>query len=206
MHDYLKAYPDHTAALISVELCSLTLQSADLSIANAIASGLFGDGASAVIATGDTKIATERARHAKVLRSKSCFYRDSEDVMGWDIGTDGFKIILNAKVPQFVQEYLPADLDSFLAESGLQRSDISTWVCHPGGPKVLEAMETALGVNRHELELTWQSLEDVGNLSSASVLFVLADTIKYRRGNSGEFGVMIAMGPGFCSELVLFQW
>ena len=206
MHDYLAAYPTHTAALVSVELCSLTLQSADMSAANAIASGLFGDGAATVIGSGTKRKRPPYKKHPKVLKTKSSFYYDSEDVMGWDIGSEGFKIILNAKIPQFVAEYLPADLDSFLAESNLTRKDITTWVCHPGGPKVLDAMEHALGVSREALELTWKSLEEVGNLSSASVMFVLADTIKQRPGKEGEYGVMIAMGPGFCSELVLFQW
>lgn len=206
MHDYLAAYPHHKAALIAVELCSLTLQSSDFSIANAIASGLFGDGSAVVIGSGRAANRAPFRKKPRVLRTKSCFYYDSEDVMGWDIGTDGFKIILNAKVPQFVAECLPGDLDSFLSEAGLERRDITSWVCHPGGPKVLEAMEAALGVKRDALQLTWNSLEDVGNLSSASVLFVLADTMKLRPGRNGDYGVMIAMGPGFCSELVLFQW
>ncbi len=206
MHDYLAAYPTHSAALVAVELCSLTLQSADISAANAIASGLFGDGAATVIGVGEKRKKPPYKKQPKILKTKSCFYYDSEDVMGWDIGSEGFRIILNAKIPQYVAEYLPADLDSFLAESNLSRKDIATWVCHPGGPKVLEAMEHAIGVSRDTLDLTWKSLEDVGNLSSASVMFVLADTIEKRPGKEGEYGVMIAMGPGFCSELVLFQW
>lgn len=206
MHDYLKAYPEQIALLLSVELCTLTFQANDISVPNMIATGLFGDGAAAVLGVGEHRKKTRAPHSPRILKSKSSFYYDSENVMGWQIGSDGFKLILNAAVPKFVEDFLPTELDEFLFEAGLKRSDISSWVCHPGGPKVLEAMERSLKVTRDDLGLTWQSLQDVGNISSASVLFVLADTISSRPGRPGDYGVMIAMGPGFCSELVLFQW
>ena len=98
------------------------------------------------------------------------------------------------------------DVDAFLEESGLGLGDIESFVCHPGGPKVLEAFEQALERPRDAFELTWKSLARVGNLSSASVLMVLGDTLAERRPPRGSYGLMISMGPGFCAELVLLRW
>jgi alkylresorcinol/alkylpyrone synthase len=126
--------------------------------------------------------------------------------MGWDISESGFRIVLSADVPLVVRDFLRRDVDAFLAEQGLTRFDISSWVCHPGGPKVLEAMEESLELPKGALDVTWRSLQEVGNLSSTSVLLVLADTIDAHRPPPGSWGMLLAMGPGFCSELVLLRW
>ena len=206
MYDYLRAWPEHTAALVCVELCSLTLQRQDLSIANLIASGLFGDGAAAVVGTGAAVMAASGRPVPNVIATRSRFYPNTERVMGWDIGETGFKIVLDASVPALVERYLAADVDGFLSEQGLGRRDIASWICHPGGPKVLDAIQSALDLPEDALALTWRSLREIGNLSSASVLHVLADTIRERPQTSGAYGVLLAMGPGFCSELVLLRW
>ena len=200
--DYVRAYPDQVAVLLSVELCSLTLQAEDLSIPNLIATGLFGDGAAAVMVVGDDR----DADGPEIVATRSVFYPDSEQVMGWNISESGFQIILSADVPEVVREHLRRDVDSFLAENGLSRADISSWVCHPGGPKVLEAMQEALELPDGALDVTWRSLEEVGNLSSTSVLLVLAETLENHRPEPGSWGMITAMGPGFCSELVLLRW
>lgn len=200
--DYLRAFPGQVAVLLSVELCSLTLQAGDLSVANLIASGLFGDGAAAAVLVGG-----EREAHGpRVVASRSVFYPDSEQVMGWDVTSGGFRVVLSAEVPQVVGQHIRGDVDRFLADQGLALDDIASYVCHPGGPKVLEAFEEALELPREALQLTWDSLAQVGNLSSASVLMVLRDTMEFRRPPAGSYGLMMAMGPGFCSELVLLQW
>ncbi len=200
--DYVRAFPDQVAVLLSVELCSLTLQPEDLSIPNLIASGLFGDGAAAVVVTGDNR----PADGPRILDSRSVFYPDSERVMGWDISETGFKIVLSADVPVVAREKLRPDVDTFLAEHGLTRSDIASWVCHPGGPKVLDAMQESLELHEGALDVTWRSLQEVGNLSSTSVLLVLEETLENHRPPPGSYGMLIAMGPGFCSELVLLEW
>ena len=141
--DYVKAYPRDIAVLLSVELCSLTLQKQDLSIPNLIASGLFGDGAAGVVVAGAER-EPPVASGPTVLASRSVFYHDSERVMGWDISERGFQIVLSSDVPEVVREHLREDVDAFLAERSLTRNDIGSWVCHPGGPKVLQAMEQAL--------------------------------------------------------------
>jgi alkylresorcinol/alkylpyrone synthase len=200
--DYVRAYPDGVAVLLSVELCSLTLQPEDLSIPNLIASGLFGDGAAAVVVTGENR----PAKGPRIVDSRSVFYPDSERVMGWDISESGFKIVLSADVPLVARDKLRPDVDAFLAGHGLARADIASWVCHPGGPKVLEAMEESLDLPEGALEVTWRSLREVGNLSSTSVLLVLEETLEQHRPPPGSYGMLIAMGPGFCSELVLLGW
>jgi alkylresorcinol/alkylpyrone synthase len=125
--------------------------------------------------------------------------------MGWDVRATGLKIVLDAGVPQVVESYLGDDVDAFLGAHGLTRGDVEWYVSHPGGPKVLEAMQAALGLDRSALQVTWDSLAAVGNLSSASVLHVLADTLRDRPPRPGSYGLMMAMGPGFCSELVLLR-
>jgi alkylresorcinol/alkylpyrone synthase len=200
--DYVRGHPDEVAVLLSVELCSLTLQPEDLSIPNLIASGLFGDGAAAVVVTGD-----ERGGDGPcIVDTRSVFYPDSERVMGWDISETGFKIVLSADVPVVAREKLRPDVDAFLADHGLTRAAVASWVCHPGGPKVLEAMQEALELPEGALDVTWRSLQEVGNLSSTSVLLVLEETLAHHRPPPGSWGMLIAMGPGFCSELVLLRW
>jgi alkylresorcinol/alkylpyrone synthase len=208
--DFLRGWPDKVAVLVSVELCSLTLQRTDLSIPNLIASGLFGDGASAVVAVGSEHPCLKESNSTewgpRVRASQSRFYADTERVMGWDIGQSGFKIVLSAEVPSLVRRHLRQDVNEFLQAQGLELSDIQSWVCHSGGPKVLEAVEGALDLPKDSLELSWRSLQEVGNLSSSSVLFVLHDTIREAHPAPGSLGMMIAMGPGFCAELVLLEW
>ncbi|CAN5218185.1 3-oxoacyl-[acyl-carrier-protein] synthase III C-terminal domain-containing protein [soil metagenome] len=201
IHDYLRAFPDQVAVLLAVELCSLTVQRDDMSVANLVASSLFGDGAAAVVATGANRLRTG----PKVLATRSRLYPDTEAVMGWDIGTQGFKIVLSAEVPEVAEKYLGEDVTLFLAEFGLNTTDISTWVSHPGGPKVIDAIQNVLELPADALDHTRKSLRDNGNLSSASVLDVLRANLAEPPA-PGSYGVMIAMGPGFCSELVLLQW
>lgn len=202
LNDYLRGHRDGVAALVCVELCSLTLQRNDLSIPNLIASGLFGDGAAAVLAVGSEH---DKAAGPRVVDTTSRFYPDTERVMGWDIGSQGFSIVLSAEVPTLVERHARDDVDGFLARHGLTRDDIDTWICHTGGPKVLQAFETSLELPPDALARSWASLEHVGNLSSASVLHVLADTMADGALAPGMRAVMMAMGPGFCAELLLLE-
>lgn len=206
--DYVRAFPDQVALLLSVELCSLTWQDDDQSIANLISCGLFGDGAAAVVITGaDVKLpAATIPPGPRVLATRSTFYRKSEYVMGWDIGDTGFTIVLSPDVPKVVMENLRGNVESFVAENNLKLDDISSWIFHSGGPKVLEAVEQALELPENALAASWKSLREVGNLSAASVLMVLADKLANERGEPGTYSILAAMGPGFCLELVLLQW
>jgi alkylresorcinol/alkylpyrone synthase len=205
--DYVRAYPKQVAALVSVELCSLTLQREDLSVANLISSGLFADGSAAVIVTGDEfESSHPQISGPTILATRSIFYPDTEDMMGWNISEKGFRIILSTEVPNLMRKNLGRDVDAFLADNGRQRSDLKSFVMHTGGPKVLDASADALGLHNGELDASWDCLRKVGNLSSASVLCVLEDVMKNRRPEPGTLGLLAAMGPGFCSELLLLQW
>jgi alkylresorcinol/alkylpyrone synthase len=201
LHDYLVGHPGEVAVLVAVELCSLTVQRDDVSMPNLVASGLFGDGAAAVVARGGA----DRGGAAAVLATRSRLYPDSERTMGFDVTGTGLRIVLDAQVPAVVNRYIREDVDGFLADHGLTRRDVEWWVCHPGGPKVIEALEDALEIPREAVQLTWDSLARIGNLSSASVLHVLEDTLRDRPPRPGSYGIVLAMGPGFCSELVLVR-
>jgi len=210
--DYVRAYPSKPQLWFSVELCSLTLQREDLSVANLISSGLFADGSAAVIVTGDEFEASQLENSGiaisgpTILATRSIFYPNTEDMMGWNISEKGFRIILSTEVPTLIRQNLGHDVDSFLADNGHQRSDLKSFVLHTGGPKVLDASADALGLHNGELDASWDCLRKVGNLSSASVLCVLEDVMKNRRPAPGTLGLLAAMGPGFCSELLLLQW
>ncbi|MEZ5990138.1 MAG: 3-oxoacyl-[acyl-carrier-protein] synthase III C-terminal domain-containing protein [Planctomycetota bacterium] len=204
--DYLRAYPDQVAVLLSVELCSLTFQPGDLSVQHLVSTALFGDGAAAVVMVGEERARAMGLEAPRVRESLSVFYPDTEEVMGWRISEKGFEIVLSEAVPAIARERLAPDVLGFLDRRGLGVGDVATWVCHPGGPKVLEAVEDGLGIPAEALALSWRSLAECGNLSSTSVLLVLEETLRGSRPAPGSLGLMVAMGPAFCSELVLFEW
>ena len=201
VHDYLRAFTDHVAVLVAVELCSLTVQREDMSIANLVASSLFGDGAAVVVATG----ADRAAAGPKVLATRSRTYPDTTGALGWNIGGDGFQIVLSPEISTVVEKYLGDDVRKFLADHGLSTGDVSTWLLHAAGPKVIDAFEDALELPPDALARTRKSLRDNGNLSSVSVLDILHATMA-DAPSPGSIGLMIAMGPGFSAELVLLTW
>lgn len=200
--DYVRAYPDQIAVLLSVELCSLTFQARDLSLAHLISAGLFGDGAAAVVVAGERAADRLGLSGPDVVATRSSFYPDSEDVMGWRISEHGFELVLSASVPSVVREHIAPDVDEFLSDHGVARADVAAWVCHPGGPKVLQAMQDALGLTEDQTALSWASLRDLGNLSSTSVLMVLREHLR-APPPAGAPWLLAAMGPAFCAELVL---
>jgi alkylresorcinol/alkylpyrone synthase len=200
--DYVRGFPDQAAAILSIELCSLTLQRDDVSMAHLISAMLFGDGAAAAVVVGDEVDSTG----PEILATKSIFYPNTERVMGWDISEKGFHIVLSPEVPDTVVKHLGKDVDEFLAEQRVNRSDIKSWIMHTGGPKVLQATATALDLTEKELEASWNCLRKVGNISSTSVLLVLEDVYRHRRPDPGSLSILAAMGPGFCSELLLLRW
>jgi alkylresorcinol/alkylpyrone synthase len=205
LHDYLRGAPDEVAALVSVELCSLVFPAAQPTIATLVGSALFGDGAGAVVSVGERRAERIGAIGPDVLASRSRLYPDSLGTMGWDIDGAGFHLVLSPDLPDLIERYFGDDVTGFLADHDLTIDDIGSWVLHPGGPKVLEAINTALSLDDDALELSWRSLSEVGNLSSASVLHVLRDA-RDKPPPTGTPGLLMAMGPGFCAELVLLRW
>lgn len=198
VNDYLAGHPGEVGVLLSVELCSLTLQRDDETIANFVATGLFGDGATAVVLVGD-----ERAEPGpRILDTRSSFYPDTSDVIGWNIGGSGFEIVLTAGVADVIERHFPAEVAAFLADHAMTIPDVAAWVAHPGGPRVLEAFAQSLDVPTEQFRRSWASLDRVGNLSSSAVLHVLADFIA--DGVSGP-GLLFALGPGVSAEFVLLD-
>ena len=209
VHDYLVGHPNEIAVLLSVELCSLTLQADDVSMANIVSSGLFGDGAGAIVMIGSQRADKMGITGPHVIDSKSRLYPETQDAMGWHIGSTGFRIFLSPAVSEVVSAYLGDEIEGFLNSNEQTISNISRWVVHPGGPKILKALEIELELTSGELAVSWNSLAEKGNLSSAAVLHILSDVIDgngIEKPEPGTVGLLLAMGPGFSTELVLLEW
>lgn len=200
--DLARARPRAAVALLSVELCSLTFQHEDRSGANIVASAIFGDGAAAVVVTGE-EIESPGPR---IVASRSILYPGTGNLMGWDISEEGFKLVLSPEIPDLIGRSLPGDVDGFLGDHGLSRRDVSAWIVHTGGPRIFSAIRESLDLPEGALQLTRDQLGATGNVSSASVLLVLKRLMDIDPPPPGSHGLLLAMGPGFCSELVLLQW
>lgn len=195
-----KANPEAVVLLIAVELCSLTLIKSDYSKSNFIGSSLFSDGIAACIIKGDSHA---RSNGLSYVSSSSKLYYDSLDVMGWDFNDDGFKVLFSKDIPTFIHDHIREDIDKFLQKHKLKLGDIKNFIFHPGGKKVLDAYQDALGVEGDFLKTTREVMNDYGNMSSATVLYVLEKFM--REGISEGYALMLAMGPGFSSEMVLLR-
>lgn len=199
VNDYLVGHPGEVGVLLSVELCSLTLQRDDETIANFVATGLFGDGAAAVVLVGDDR----PEPGIRIVDTRSSFYPDTTDVIGWHVGGTGFEIVLTAGVADVIERHFPAEVSAFLGDHGMQVSDVAAWVAHPGGPRVLDAFANSLDLPAEVFRTSWATLDRVGNLSSAAVLHVLAEMWQQPAGSRG---LLFALGPGVSAEFVLLEW
>ena len=207
LHDYLLGWPGQTAALLAVELCSLNWPTSGITPADMVASGLFGDGAVALIARGGQADAVSGPGPGpRVIASRSAIYPDSGDALGWRLSTDCFRIVLTTELPAVVERGLADSVTCFLAEHDLTIDDIASWICHPGGPKVIDAVQRALKLPDQAVAASRRSLADVGNMSSASVLHILEMISDTERPPAGSPGLMIGLGPGVSAELVLLRW
>lgn len=198
--EYLKAYPGGNALIISVELPSLTFQRKDISQANLISSVLFGDGAAAVIVSG------KEVRGPKILVSETYTFPDSLYAMGFDLRDSGFHILLAKDVPEMIGAKIGGLVQGFLERNGRKREDIKGWILHPGGARLLGNVETELGLCKCDTQPSWDILGNVGNLSSATILFILQEWLEKRPLQSGEYALAAAFGPGFSAEFLLLQW
>ena len=217
LHDYLLAWPGHNAALVSVEVCSLCWPRTDFTTADLVASGLFADGAAAVVARGAqaarehggrsrADAAAEAGGGPRIIATHSEVCPDSNDALGWQLGPGGFRIVLTAGLSDVIERELAAVVTSFLATHGLTVDDIGTWMTHPGGPKVIDAVQHSLKLPDSAMAVSRRSLADVGNLSSASVLHVMEMTRALCAPPAGSYGMMIGLGPGVSVELILLRW
>ena len=229
-HDFLLAHPAQAALVISAELASLTAQVSDFSMANIVSSALFGDGVGAVVLGGaafcpenpplkpslESTGAEPQARalpldttepsYPRIVATRSELFPNSEDLMGFEHTGQGLKIFLLSKVPRVIKREIPRVLKQFLAEQGLERSQLKHFLLHPGGRKVLEGLQQRLRLSPAQTRHSWAVLRDYGNLSSATVLYILHAFAREARPQPGELGLLMAVGPGFSAELVLLQW
>lgn len=198
--DHVRAWPGATVLVVAVELPSLTFQRHDTSQANLISSILFGDGAAAALVTG------RAASGPRIVRSESFLFPDSLGAMGFDLGSDGFHIVLSRDVPELIRSEVRGLLDRFLAREGLRREQLAAYIVHPGGQKLLAFIEEELGLSPADTECSWHVLREYGNQSSASVLFVLHEWLGRRTPPPGAHGLVAAFGPGFSAEMLLLHW
>jgi len=204
-YEYARAFPDQRVLLVCVEICSATFQWDDLTTRNLIATSLFADGASAVVVAGDAVAQPPAARPLDILATQSTLWSDTLEVMGWDTVDSGFRVVFSPRIPGIVQMLMRDNIAELLAPHGLGLDDIDHWVLHPGGAKVITAYESALGIDPERLTHTRQVLRDYGNMSSATVFFVLEQFMRAGAPGPGEYGVLAVLGPGFSCELALVR-
>jgi alkylresorcinol/alkylpyrone synthase len=201
------ADPASRVLFIALELCSLTFQHGDNSKRNLVAASLFADGAAAAVVVGAdvaTSVPVPRGE-VRVIASASTLWRDSVDVMGWEVDGDGLHVVFSQDIPSIVRDRLGPSLQAFLEKQGLQLADIAHMVVHPGGVKVLRAYSEALECEPEALRHARDVLREHGNMSSPSCLFVLERFLAARQIQPGERAIMAALGPGFCAEFVLLE-
>jgi alkylresorcinol/alkylpyrone synthase len=198
--DYLRAYPDANVLIIAVELPSLTLQRNDPSLANLVSCALFGDGAAAAVLTG------RPATGLQIIGTQSHLIPDSLDAMGFDLKGSGFHIVLSRSVPQLIRDEIRAVTDRLLQNHELSREDLQFFLLHPGGQKLLSYVEEEMGLQEHHTRSSWTTLAEYGNLSSATVLFVMKEFLSQPAPQHGDRGLLAAFGPGFSMEMALLEW
>ena len=194
--------PDKAVLFLVVELCTLQFRRDDWGRSNIVATALFGDGAAAALLRCDT-----RATGPAIVARGEHTWPDSLDIMGWDVAEDGLRAIFSRDIPRLVAGELAPVVDGFLRRQGLSRGDVDRFVCHPGGPKVIDAYESVFGANFPGAAEARQSLRDYGNMSAVSVMFVLEQMLRSARERGDAFGraLMTALGPGFSAGFVLVE-
>lgn len=200
--EFVRAFPEARALVLAVELPTLTFQGGDNSRANLVASAIFGDGAAAAIVEGSGVLRHESAG-VEIIATHSEVLPDSQQDLGFDLRDGGLHIVLTQHVPQVISEHLPRIVEDFLKVHGLVQRDLSFLVLHPGGAKVLKSIETCLQLSPGATQVSHDILRDFGNQSSASVLFVLQQSMS--QGLVKGYGLLAAFGPGITVELSLLR-
>ncbi|WP_233879077.1 type III polyketide synthase [Virgibacillus halodenitrificans] len=206
-HDWITANPDKTVLIICCELCSLTFQKGDMKKSNIIGSALFGDGVCATLAVGKNSPYLSYRKHVspKLLNYSSLTKKGSASVMGWNVTNSGLEVVFSKSIPSLVQTFWDRHINSFLKENKITEKQISSFISHPGGKKVLEAMREVLNTTDNKLKHSYKVLSQHGNMSSPTVLYVLRQWM-IKDNNRGEKSIISALGPGFSSELILMEW
>jgi alkylresorcinol/alkylpyrone synthase len=207
-HDFLVGFPQARALVIAVELPSLSLQRADVSLANLVSTALFGDGAAAALLEGGALADTRPAGDGgvRILETLAHLFPNSTYALGFDLMDDGFHSVLSKDVPGLIKSEIARLVRTLAERRGLGREQLECFVLHPGGRKILAFIEEELGLRRDDTQPSWEVLRDFGNQSSASVLFVLHEWLTKRRPAPGAHGVLAAFGPGLSTEMMLLGW
>lgn len=202
--DFLRGLETGNVLIVACELPSLTFQRRNMSPANLVSSALFGDGAAAAILTRGA--APNAATAPRILGTQSYHFPNTIDAMGFELKEGGLHIVLSKDVPQLIREHIREIVGGFLAKFNMSQSDVSAMVLHPGGQKLLQFIEEELGLDQSLTRYSWDVLRDYGNLSSASVLFVLQEWLEKGNIGPGQRGLLAAFGPGFSAELAMLEW
>ena len=205
--EYCTAFPESKVLVIAVELCSLTFQKDDMTKSNLVGTSLFADGAACALVGGDAVPFMEYTQQnlPAVMDTQSALMDDSLGVMGWDIRDNGLYVVFSKSIPSLVEKWLEPNMTIFLNKHGLGSGDVDHFIAHPGGKKVLAAYEEALRLSPGKTDVSLDVLRRHGNMSSATVLFVLKEFMD-KDVSAGEHGIIAALGPGFSSELLLVRW
>ncbi|RSK27331.1 type III polyketide synthase [Bacillus sp. HMF5848] len=204
--EYCLAYPDATVLIVAVELCSLTFQKDDTSKSNFIGTSLFADGAAAAVITGDNVISNKKNKPViSYVDSQSTLMPNSEDVMGWNVRDNGLYVVFSKDIPSIVKEWLPTTVEKLLNKHNITIDQITRFIAHPGGKKVLDAYISSLNLSENMTAKSLKILKEYGNMSSATVLFVLEEFLNNVTEDEG-YSLLAALGPGFSSELILLKW
>ncbi|MFS0574549.1 3-oxoacyl-[acyl-carrier-protein] synthase III C-terminal domain-containing protein [Sporosarcina sp. 179-K 3D1 HS] len=204
-NEYCLAFPDANVLVLSIELCSLTFQKDDYSKSNLVGVSLFSDGVACALVSGDRSPVRALSPMPSILNTTSKLKPDSEDVMGWDVKSNGLYVIFSKSIPAIITTWLGPFVHEFLEEQGLTKEDIAHFIAHPGGKKVLQAYEEALGFDSTKTNVSREILRENGNMSSPTILYVLERFMQQEPARD-EYGLMAALGPGFCGELLLVKW
>ncbi|MDB4969582.1 MAG: Chalcone synthase [Myxococcales bacterium] len=203
--EHCTLYPDHTVMVLAIELPSLTFQKQDMSMTNLVAASIFGDGAAAAIVRG-ARATGGLSRPGPVLVDSMChLYPESQYLMGFELKEGGFHIVLDRDVPHALKGKVRPLVEQLCAKNGLAIEDLKFCALHPGGRRILEDLDADLGL-AGMTEPSWDVLRDYGNLSSATVLFVLDEVLRRQPPPVGAPGLLAAFGPGFSAELSLLRW
>ncbi|MFD2680622.1 type III polyketide synthase [Bacillus seohaeanensis] len=206
-YEYCLAFPEANVLVLSVELCSLTFQHGDRSKSNLVGTSLFADGVACALVCGNQSklLLNQVTPLPNIFATQSTLMKDSLDVMGWDIRNEGLYVVFSKDIPSIVMNWLSPNVERFLFENNIGMDNIHHFVAHPGGKKVVEAYQQALGFGKEMIEEPMNVLKQFGNMSSATILYVLKNFMN-KSISEGEIGLGAALGPGFSSELLLMRW
>jgi alkylresorcinol/alkylpyrone synthase len=205
-HDYLSAHPDRVALVLALEFASLTFQRWDRSATNVVSTAIFGDGGAAAVLVGSKHPRARAEGRPRIVETESVFFPGTTHLMGFHLRNQGLQIVLDRELAPFVRRQVGTVVDAFLTSRGLGRADVTRWVLHPGGRRIIEVMSERLGLAREDLAPTEAVLSEHGNMSSVTVLFVLDEILRHGGVRCGEKGVLGAFGPGFGAELALVDF